>query len=514
MSVLANRIRRAFYRDSVALMRISRSVSAFPGVVAAALMIGSATNRKLMRDADLLGADGDGAGPNDLVIAVRADTGDQAAAAFAEAERLLDSQGAAERGAEAWHPKSLDTALTQLPNANLVLISVPGEFAAAEARRALRKGLHVMMFSDNVPIADEVALKQESRERGLLMMGPDCGTSIIGGAPLGFANAIRRGDIGIVGASGTGLQEVSTLIARHGKGISHAIGVGGRDLKEAVGGITTLMALDALDRDAGTRHIVLISKPPQASVARTILARIATLRKRASICFVGTADLDAIPHNARLFADLRSTAEDALSGVHIGWRGTAPVAAGLARRVARGRNKVRGLFSGGTMCAEAQVFFQRAGIPVASNVPIPGVSNARDVGNDAHVLLDLGDDEYTIGRPHPMIDATLRNRMLVEALADKETAVILLDVVIGYGANADPARELVSQLPPAGEREAMLVTSVCGTDADPQGYSRQVAMLEEAGVVVAPSNAHAAELAIDVARSVSIAPARASHPDV
>ena len=503
MSVLANRIRRAFYRDSVALMRISRSVSALPGVAAAALMIGSATNRKLMRDADLLGADGEGAGPNDLVIAIRAETNDAATAALAEAERLLDSQGATERGAGAWHPRSLDTALKQLPNANLVLISVPGEFAAAEAQRALRKGLHVMMFSDNVPIADEVALKQEARKHGLLMMGPDCGTSIIGGAPLGFANAIERGDIGIVGASGTGLQEVSTLIARHGKGISHAIGVGGRDLKQAVGGITTLMALDALDRDPGTRHVMLISKPPEASVARAIISRIATLQKRASICFVGTADIGAIPQNARLFADLRSTAEDALSGARIAWRGKAPAAADLARRVAGGRNRVRGLFSGGTMCAEAQVFFQRAGIAVASNVPIPGVRDATSAGNDAHVLLDLGDDEYTIGRPHPMIDATLRNRMLVDALVDKTTAVILLDVVIGYGANADPARELVSQLPPAEEREALLITSVCGTDADPQGYSRQVAMLAEAGVVVAPSNAHAAELAIDVARSLS-----------
>ena len=505
MTAVVNHIRRAFYRDSVALMRISRAVSSLPGVTNAALMIGSVTNRKLMRDAGLLNADGEKAGANDLVFAIGADTAANAAAAMQEAERLLDAPAAAEQGADQWHPKSLDTALQQLPGANLALISVPGEFAAAEARRALARGLHVMMFSDNVPIADEVALKQDARQRGLLMMGPDCGTAIIGGVPLAFANVIRRGDIGIVGASGTGLQEVSTLIARHGGGVSHAIGVGGRDLKQAVGGITTLMAFDALDRDAGTREIVLISKPPEASVATIVLDRIAQSRKNVSICFIGVDDMP-VPPNARLFSDLRSTAQNVVPGTRIEWNGPAPRAGELARRVAPGRARVQGLFSGGTMCAEAQVYFRRAGIGVASNVPIPGVPKVSAATTGGHVLLDLGDDEYTVGRPHPMIDATVRNQLLAQALADDTTAVILLDVVIGYGAHANPAGELVSALPPAKDRKAVLITSVCGTEDDPQGYSRQRALLEEAGVIVAPSNAHAAELTIAVLDGVAQAP--------
>jgi FdrA protein len=501
MTTVVNHVRRAFYRDSVALMRISRAVSSLPGVTNAALMIGSVTNRKLMLDAGLLNADGEKAGPNDLVFAISAGTAADAAAALSEAERLLDAPKATDQGAGKWHPKSLDTALAQLPGANLALVSVPGEFAAAEARRALNRGLHVMMFSDNVPIADEVALKQDARQRGLLMMGPDCGTAIIGGVPLAFANVIARGDIGLVGASGTGLQEVSTLIARHGGGVSHVIGVGGRDLKQAVGGITTLMAFDALDRDPGTRQIVLISKPPEPAVAKAVLDRIAQSSKKVSICFIGVDDMP-VPPNATLFSDLRSTAQSALSGKRIVWNGQPPAASELAARVARGRSHVQGLFSGGTLCAEAQVFFRRAGIAVASNVPIPGVRKADAAAGDAHALLDLGDDEYTVGRPHPMIDATVRNAMLAQSLADERIALILLDVVIGYGAHANPAGELASILPPANERKALLITSVCGTEDDPQGYSRQVGLLEDAGVIVAPSNAHAAELALDVLRKL------------
>ena len=501
MTTLVNQVRRAFYRDSVALMRISRAIESLAGVEAAALMIGSVTNRKLMEDAGLLAADGKSAGANDLVLAVRADTPANAQAALAEAERLLEAPAASDKGTDEWTPKSLDTALTRLPNANLVLVSVPGEFAAAEARRALNKGLHVMMFSDNVALDDEVALKREAQRLGLLMMGPDCGTAIIGGVPLAFANVIPRGDLGIVGASGTGMQEVSTLIARHGGGVSHAIGVGGRDLKEAVGGITTLMAIDALERDPGTRQIVLISKPPAAAVAKKVLERIGQARKPVSICFIGADDMP-VPANAALFSDLRSCVEHALGGRRIGWAGRTPDAKGLAARVARPRMRLQGLFSGGTLCAEAQVVLRRAGITVTSNVPIPGVATPA-TAPDAHVVLDLGDDQYTVGRPHPMIDPSLRNQMLSAALRDGRTAVVLLDVVIGYGAHADPAGDLIAALPAAKEREALLIASVCGTEGDPQRYSRQVALLEEAGIIAAPSNAHAAELAVDVLRALA-----------
>lgn len=492
MAVLANHVRRTFYMDSVVLMHISRTISTLPGVRAAALMIGSATNKKLMRDAVLLDRDGETAGPNDLVLAVRADSAEAVDAALKEASRLLERPATR----QSWRPKTLETALQQLPGANLALISVPGEFAVAEARRALNKGLHVMLFSDNVSIEDEIALKREARQRGLLMMGPDCGTAIIGGVPLAFANEIRRGDNGIVSASGTGSQEISSLIARAGEGISHAIGVGGRDLKEAVGGVMTLAAIDALDRDPATARIILISKPPEPAVASRVLQRVAQSGKPFAICFVG-ADAMAVPANAALFSDVRSAARHVLAGRRFAVAQPTPSAAVLASAVAPDRTRVKGLFCGGTLCAEAQVFFLRSGIAVASNVPIPHVCKS-SADAQGHVLLDLGNDEYTVGRPHPMIDPSLRNEMLRSALGDGRTAVVLIDVVIGYGAHADPAADLIAQLPPVTDRKAVIVASVCGTEQDPQCHSRQVQMLCDAGVAVAASNGDAAELAVAI----------------
>ncbi len=508
--VLINRVRRSFYMDSVALMRISARIALLPGVSAAALMIGSTTNKKLMRDAGLLNADDDSAGANDLIIAVQADDDGTAVEAANKAEALLDTAGADAGKTTEWEPKTLETALQQLPGANLALISVPGEFAAAEARRAINNGLHVLLFSDNVPIADEIALKKEARRRGLLMMGPDCGTAIIGGVPLGFANVVPSGSIGIVAASGTGLQEVSTLLARSGVGISHAIGAGGRDLKQAVGGITTLMAINALDRDPDTRHIVLISKPPEPTIAKLILERVRKSAKTFTICFLGLGELE-LPANAGVAADLRSAAEHAMSGKKIEWAIRPPDPAALALGIGPARAKVHGLFSGGTLCAEAQVFFRRAGLPTASNVPIPGIDRAGPgVRDDAHVLLDLGEDEYTVGCPHPIIDPSYRNQTVADALNDGKTAVILLDLMIGYGATPNPAEELITRLPPAASRKCLLIASICGTEDDPQCYSRQRQQLVDAGVVVAPSNAHAAELAISVVRSINEAPPRSS----
>ena len=348
-------------------------------------------------------------------------------------------------------------------------------------------GLHVMIFSDNVPIEDEAALKREARERRLFVMGPDCGTAIIGGVPLGFANVVPRGDIGIIGASGTGIQEVSCLIAHAGRGISHAIGTGGRDLKAEVGAITTLMAIDALDADDRTKHVVLISKPPAASVARSVLDRVAKSAKPFTICFLGASDF-ALPANARSAATLKATADIVLGG-----SAASPAKAPPLRRLDGGR-LVRGLFAGGTLCSEAQIIFRQAGLPVLSNVPVPGASPMAGT-QDGHVMIDLGDDEFTRGRPHPMFEPGVRDAPLAEALADPRVGLILLDIVLGYGGHLDPAGHLAAFL--AGrDRRAIIVASVCGTDADPQPRDSQVQKLVEAGVIVADSNAAATEAAI------------------
>ena len=498
MSSIVNEIRRGSYLDSVALMRLTRELTGLAGVEEAGLMIGTPANREILREAGVLTTEGEAAGPGDLIIAVRAATPAQATAAIARARELLDARRTGAAGAfggASWRPRTLRSALEILPGANLALISVPGDFAAAEARKALSRGLNVMIFSDNVPLAEEVSLKREARDRGLLLMGPDCGTTLIAGTPLGFANAVPRGDIGIIGASGTGIQEVSCLIARAGQGISHAIGTGGRDLETEVGGITTSMAIDLLEADPATRQIVLLSKPPAETVAQAILARVAACQKPYTICFLGSPVLE-MPPNARQAATLAAAAETATGAIQIGGD---PTSASSTPWVSG--SLIRGLFAGGTLCAEAQVVFRARGMAAGSNAPIAKAA-ALDAGTMAagHTLIDLGDDLFTRGRPHPMIEPAVRDAPLREAASQATTGVILLDVVLGFGAHPDPAEHLaavVASLP----RKPVIVASVTGTDADPQGYAAQVAKLRAAGIEVLASNAAAAERAVALIRS-------------
>lgn len=488
---LVNEVRKAFYLDSVALMRYSRTLAEMAGVDEAAMMMGTPANREIMTNAGLLGPDAESAEGGDLIIGIRARDDASAQAAIAAAKQLLDQPSGYAASNDVWRPRSIRAAVASEPAANLALISVSGEFAVAEARKAIRRGLHVMIFSDNVPIADEVTLKREAAELGCLVMGPDCGTSIINGVPLAFANKVPRGRIAIVGASGTGIQEVSCLIAAGGGGISQAIGVGGRDLTADVGGISTMMALDALERAAGTEHIVVISKPPAEAVAKEIVKRIGESEKTFTVCFIG-AEPGALPANARFADTLKAASVLALESAGVTVDATA---ASNPQPAPSGRDRIIGLFSGGTLCSEAQIIFARAGRPVVSNVPIPGAPGPAEP-ETADRLIDLGDDQYTRGRPHPMIDPGVRDAALADALRDEVTGIVLLDVVIGYGAHEDPAGHLARQLEDAAGHGPLIVASVTGTEGDPQVRSSQVAILERAGVLVAPSNADAAALAL------------------
>jgi FdrA protein len=448
--MLANRVERGRYLDSVALMRISRRVGALAGVEAAALMIGTPSNKALLREAGLLSSDGERAEPNDLIIAVRAS---DAGAAMDSAVSLL-AEKPAQTSAGLRTTSSLRRGLEIEPQANLALISVPGAFAAQEARNALERGLNVMVFSDNVSVEEEVALKRLAKDRRLLLMGPDCGTALISGAPLAFANVVPRGEIGIASASGTGLQEVSCLIARLGGGVSHGIGVGGRDLDERVGALGMLSAIDLLDADPATKTLVLISKPPSPRVAETVLARVRQSKKRSVVCFLG-ANGSTLTGAAEQAMQKKLPSETPSPG--------------------RAKGRVLGLYCGGTLAAEAEI-----------------------VLGDGGDCVDLGADEFTRGRPHPMIEPELRNEHIRQALADPSIGVLLFDVVLGFGAHADPAGVLLDGL--KGSKK-IAIASVIGTEQDPQGFSRQVAKLRAAGVHVAPSNAYAARLAASTVSS-------------
>jgi len=471
MSFVANRVEAGVYRDSVALMRVARRLSELAGVESAALMIGTPSNKALMREAGLLAAGGEAATANDVVIALRVSDERTGRSGLDLAFRLLAEKSYDHEEAFA-RARTLSGALELLPGANLALVSVPGEFAAQQARHALERGLHTMVFSDNVPLEEEAALKRLARDKGLLLMGPDCGTALIAGTPLAFANAVPRGDIGIVSASGTGLQEVSSLIARLGGGVSHGIGVGGRDLDARIGALGTLAAIEALEDDPGTRAIVLISKPPAEEVAARVLEAVSKSAKPFVICFLGLEKIN-LPQNARLAHTLCEAAE-LVTGSNVDAAKLAPP------EKLKGRF-VKGLYCGGTLCAEASIIFRMMGAPAGE-------------------FVDLGADELTRGRPHPMIEPELRTPHLRRALADPAVAALLVDVVLGFGAHPSPAQVLIGAL---GGSAKPVIASVTGTERDPQVYSRQVALLRDAGVLVAPSNAHASAYAAKVASQCS-----------
>ena len=497
----AGQIRKGAYFDSVTLMRVGKELAALPGVADAAVIMGTRSNQAILSASGLVVPEFKRARDTDLLIAVKARTAKAAQSALAAVDGLLGKATRKSSGSSDVRPVSLDGALKLLPEANLAMISVAGRYAGDLAQRALESGLHVMLFSDNVPLEQEIALKQFARKRGLLVMGPDCGTAIINGVPLAFANAVNRGSIGIVAAAGTGLQEVSCIISNEGAGVSQAIGTGGRDVKQEVGGIMFIEALRALAKDQQTRVILLVSKPPHPRVLKRIENVIKSIRKPVVTFFLGAAKQGGGPATLE---------EAALQAVALAQGrnadATAPRLAArdddlskLARRAAarrkRGQQYVRGLFSGGTFCAEAQIILKAGLKDVYSNVPIPGVKQLRNsLVSQKNTLVDLGEDEFTVGRPHPMIDYSLRNRRILEEAADPGTAVILLDVVLGYGAHPDPAAELAPVIRKAAQKVSV-VCSITGTDQDPQNRSRVKAALQKAGAIVMPSNAAACNMA-------------------
>jgi succinyl-CoA synthetase alpha subunit len=501
--VVRSRILHDTYRDSVELMHVAAAVERLPGVRRAALLLATPPNRDVLRSAGLFDEAGAAARPSDLIVAVAGEDEAAVEAAIARATTLLTSQTEAATGSSLRAaPATIAQAVAEDPAANLVLVSTPGPHATAEALKALKRGLHVFLFSDNVPVADELELKRLAVLKRRLVMGPDCGTAILDGVPLGFANAVRRGRIGLVGASGTGLQQVVCLIDRLGAGISQAVGVGGRDLDERIGGLMMLAALDRLAEDTETTVIVLISKPPSPMVSRRVLERTRTTKKPVVVCFLGGDPALIGAGGATPAATLEDAAVLAVklaggspSGIDIAAEDEGDLVKAVIAQVARlapSQRAIRGLYSGGTLAYEAALLLKEA-IPDAE---------ARRV----HSLLDLGDDEFTVGRPHPMIDFRLRNERIAAAADDPATAVVLLDVVLGYGSHPDPAGELSPVLEAArgraarAGRELIVIGSVCGTTGDPQGLAGQEARLSAAGVLLAPSNARAARLALLVAR--------------
>ena len=492
------------YRDSVSLMRLSSGFVGREGVKQFSAVMATAANLDLLRSAGLL--DGTvSAGANDLIIAVSGSDAAAVESVLADARTaVMESAVAASGGGRRGEApaRSIGMALEGGKEFHLALISTPGEWAAHEAMKALIRGMHVMMFSDNVAIEDEVELKRYAAARDLLVMGPDCGTAIIAGVPLAFANVVRRGDIGVVGASGTGMQQITCLVDRFGAGISHAIGTGGHDLAQAVGGATALTGIRMLAGDPGTKVIVLVSKPPAPEVAQKVLEAASATGKEIVVNFIGLrGGLPELPrlHKAETLEDAARLAVE-LAGKPLA--AEPAEAAPPSPNYAPSQRSLRGLYSGGTFCYEASMLLRDLPGGLASNAPVAPEQKLDDPWiSRGNCLVDMGDDVFTRGRPHPMMDPSLRVARILEEARDPETAVILLDLVIGHGSHADPAAGLAAAvgearaIAAAEGRELAFVGFVCGTAGDPQDLAAQERTLREAGVLLAGSNARAVRLA-------------------
>ena len=484
-------IRKNTYQDSINLMLLTNRINQLPGVVRSSIMMGTPANKDLYRAGGLYNEKLDEACANDMMIVAEVEEESCWQCVLDEADRFLsDLSGGGRQEKET--AKTWDQALEQLPDANLALFSIPGEYAPVELETALRRGLHVFSFTDNISLEDEVRLKKYAHEKGLLLMGPDCGTGILSGMPVAFTNAVKTGTIGIVGASGTGIQEVSSIIDRMGGGVTHAIGTGGRDLSEEVGAITMKDALAALEHHSATKVITVISKPPAPRVRNEVVTMLSNMTKPVVAVFLGEKPE---AHSDGIY--IAHTLEEAAAASVAYSRGEDPFAAALPAAMESelrlpANGTVKALYSGGTLAAEAAML-----ITEALDLGHLTKEHGYMLRSRGFEVVDLGDDCYTQGRPHPMIDPGVRVEMLRKVLDDPDTAVVLLDCMLGYGCHENMAGVLSEEIQAllmkaelAG-RPFAVVCTVCGTAGDPQSYAQAVSVLKESGAIVADTNAQA-----------------------
>jgi FdrA protein len=506
-------VRQNRYFDSVFLMQVAHQLAGQPGIHDAFAVMGTDANRHVLAElgygAGALAAELAATGPNDLVCALE---GEEAAvqAAASDPDRWLSrgpKDAAAAGGAASHEPRSLEESLALHPDASVAVISLPGQYAAREARAAIEHGINVFLFSSNVPVEDELTLKRQARDAGLIVMGPDCGTAFIGGAGIGFANAVRRGPIGIVGSTGTGMQEFTSLVHQAGSGISHGIGTGSRDLSDAIGGISTMTAIDALERDPGTKVVALVSKPSGAETTERLMRRLAAFGKPVVVCVLGARDTRFVATiDEAVMAALQAVGVQSPVSLREDSASVRKAAAAEAARMNPSQHFVRGVFAGGTFCYQSQAILSEAGLILHSNSPLPGMRELDDPRKSReHSMVDMGAEIFVEGRPHPMIDAALRKERVAMEGRDPAVGLLLLDFILGAISSRNPVGDLLDAIGEAKTGASRrgghlcVAASVCGTRDDAQDFQAQTRMLQDAGVLVFPSNAQAARFTREVA---------------
>ena len=511
--MLRNVVRKNSYYDSATLMLVSSKVAQrVGGSKNIAVLMATEMNKELMRGAGLLNADGEAAAPNDLIFAVQTETEEEIEAAIAAAVEILEKKNTEKASRnEGRSYKTTQEALGVLGGADIAVISLPGAFAHFEAKRLLNAGVNVLLFSDNVSLEHENMLKDLALEKKLLMMGPDCGTAVINGVGLGFSNKVKPGGVGIVAASGTGLQEVMTLVSNFGGGISQALGTGGRDVKAEVGGKMMLHCIDMLEADPQTKVIAIVSKPPAPSVTAKLRERIKKLSKPVVACLLGDTSNVLGDTDCHVAHTLTETAQICLDLV-AGKDATIPCRVDeyeVVREVKKGLSEsqkyIRGLYCGGTLSYETQLIIRNKLGAVYSNAPLNYEFKLDDSRfSREHTILDLGDDEFTVGQPHPMIEPSLRRERLLQEALDPSVAVIALDIEIGYGSHDEAGKLLAEEVTEARAllasegRSVGFFATICGSYEDYQGYDKQKDILEAAGIIVFETNEQCARAALAV----------------
>lgn len=493
-------IQKNSYQDSIVLMLLTNQLNTIQGVKKASVMMGTPANKDIFKTGGLDTPELAAASSNDMAIVLDIADNDETLIqnVLTTVDEFLKEQSAGNNDQGTETVKTWDKALAIGKDAQVAVFSIPGSYAAPEIEHALNEGKHVFCFSDNIALEDEVRLKKIAHEKGLLLMGPDCGTGIINGIPVAFTNAIRKGKIGVVGASGTGIQEVTTLIHKLGGGVTNAIGTGGRDLKAEVAGITLKDSIATLENDPDTKVIVVISKPPAPKVRDEVLDLLRGLSKPAVTIFLGEEPTNHEKNLYRAYT-LEEAAEIAvqlLNGQSVELKEEVPKNPGLT--FSTGQTGIKGFYSGGTLDYEAAMLV-RSGLDLTTNQK---ATAGFILKTGPYEIIDLGDDIYTQGKPHPMIDPTIRKEMLAKAADDPSTAVVLLDIVLGYGSHQNMAKELaptikeIKNKAQQHQRELAVIATIVGTEEDPQNIEEQKQILTEAGVFLCNSNAQAVKLAL------------------
>jgi FdrA protein len=511
MAVTKNIVKRNFFRDSVQMMLLSDQLKKEPGVINAAIIMGTELNKNTLQRSGLLTIDGNKARETDTIISLSCDDESLLNIAIARAEQLLTSKTGKVRS----EFSNLDSALKSFSIANLAIVSIPGRYVKDIALELLNKGLHLFVFSDHVLLEDEIQLKKVASKNHLLLMGPEAGTSIINGTVLGFGNRVRMGNVGIIGASGTGIQESSTLLDICGSGVSHAIGVGGRDMHQEIGGLMTLQAIKALENDPETEVVLLVSKPVDNAVRNMIVNTIEKdAKKKYALCLIGEKGGDDLFDSGQIvFA--KSIQSSVLKALKLSdpkaYKNTQErfskelhdaisLTKELSNRLSGRQRYIRGFFAGGTMCYESTVIIQqmmgRRGEKIYSNLAPPD-SNLHLNGSQKsieHTFIDFGDLEFTAARPHPIIDPSLRVKRIIEEAKDPNIAVIIIDIITGYSVanntvqlHANSIKDAISIARQEENRTLPVFVYICGTDKDVP--ASEVDILKASGAQVFRSNA-------------------------